>query len=151
MKIYTVVFSFVCFCFGLLVQAQPKAIAFSELEVAMRTNPKPVVIFLHTLWCSYCALMEKKTFANTEVINKLNNKYYFVSFDAEYKEDITFFNRVFSFKKTGIKGGVHSLASTLSGQQAYPTLIFLNSKLEKVYEHNAYIRPKELTKLLEAL
>ncbi|MDR0229145.1 MAG: thioredoxin family protein [Flavobacteriaceae bacterium] len=151
MKIYTVVFFIVSCCFGVSVYGQPKTMTFPELEKAMKIEPKPVVVFLHTTWCSYCTLMEKKTLKDKDVEQQLNSKYYYVSFDAEQQEDISFFNRVFSFKKRGLKGGTHSLASALSGKDAYPALVFLNEKLEKVYEHNAYINPKELRKLLEVM
>ncbi|UVD81154.1 MULTISPECIES: thioredoxin family protein [Myroides] len=137
--------------FGLAAFAQPKEILISQVEEVLKNDPKPVVIFLHTKWCSYCTLMERKTFKNEEVVSKLNSDFYFISFDAEQEEDIVFHNQTYSFRKKGINGGVHDLANLLSGKEAYPALIFLNEKLEKVYEHNAYIRPDDLSKLLELL
>lgn len=140
---------------GLLMQisifAQPKTVSFSALEKLMQTNPKPIIIFLHTPWCSYCILMEKKTWQNEALVNRLNSDFYFLSFDAEQKNDIIFCNKTYRFQKMGIKGGVHQLAQLFSSKNEYPTIVFFNKNFEKIYEHNAYIKPEKLHTILDLL
>jgi len=131
--------------------AQMSSLTFSTVEQQMKVEPKPLVVFLHTDWCNYCALMEKKTFSNPVVQDLLKEKVYFISFNAETKEAVTFQQHSFVFKKKGMQGGVHELAEALSSKNAYPALIVLNEKYEIMYQHHAYVGPKEMLQLLKAL
>ncbi|MGL4583078.1 MAG: thioredoxin family protein, partial [Flavobacterium sp.] len=83
-------FFMLSYFFGLTAYAQPKEILFSELESAMAKAPRPVVVFLHTDWCSYCSLMERKTLKNDKVKDKLNSDFYYISFNAEHDEVIKY-------------------------------------------------------------
>ncbi|MGG5507472.1 MULTISPECIES: thioredoxin family protein [unclassified Myroides] len=126
-------------------------VTFSTLEKHKEAKTKPIVVFLHTNWCTYCALMKKKTFANEKVQEALEEKVYFISFDAESKENIRFRNRDFVFKKKGLQSGVHELAEALTAQNAYPALVFLNENYEIIHQQYAYVGPKEMLQLLNAL
>lgn len=137
-------------CLG-WVSAQAQEVTFANLEAKMEEKAKPVVVFLHTNRCNYCALMEKKTWSNTTVQEALGDKAYFISFDAEAQEKIHFKNREFVYKKKGLQAGVHELAEALTTQNAYPALVFLNENYEIIYQHYAYVGPKEMLQLLEAL
>jgi len=70
-------------------------------------------------------MMQNSTFKNEEVIKELNENFYFISFDAEDKNDITFNNHIFKFKPKGPNSGIHELAESLSNQ-TYPTITILN-------------------------
>ncbi|AJA68208.1 thioredoxin family protein [Myroides odoratimimus] len=137
--------------FGLALHAQPKEIMFSELEQVMATDPKPVVVFMHTDWCSYCALMEKKTLNNDKVMQKLDEDFYFISFNAEQEEAIEYKGKRYELRKTGVHAKQHELAKELAQSNAYPAVIFLNEKLEIMYRHFAYVRSNDMYKLLNAI
>ncbi|WP_060874312.1 thioredoxin family protein [Myroides odoratus] len=141
----------VLLCISWAPKAQAQAITFSTLEKKMQEQEKPIVVFLHTNWCNYCALMEKKTFSNATVQEALKDKVYFVSFDAESKEKIQFQGKVFGYRKKGLQSGVHELAEALTSQNAYPALVILNKNYEIIYQHYAYVGPKEMLQLLKAL
>lgn len=128
--------------------AQPKLTNWENLEQLLAEEPRPVVVFLHTDWCNYCALMDKKVFRDERVIEILNNKYYYISFNAEQREDVVFGSKTYKFIPKGLKSGVHELAKTLSENEVYPTLIFFNEDLEIIYKHQAYIKPNVMLKLL---
>lgn len=136
---------------GLMNEVQAQEVTFSNLEQQMEANAKPIVVFLHTNWCTYCALMTKKTFANEAVLKAIAEKAYFISFDAETKESIQFKGQEFIYKKKGIQAGVHELAEALTSQQAYPALVILNKNYEIIYQQYAYVGPKEMLQLLKAL
>lgn len=144
-------FSIVVNFLGGCSYAQPKEISFVELEAVMKTAPKPVLIFVHTDWCSYCALMERKTLKNEPVVQKLNTDFYYLSFNAEKDEVITYKGKEYSLNKRGIKTTQHELAKQLAQSNAYPAVIFLDEKLEVIYRHFAYIKPNELYKILNAI
>lgn len=145
------VFSLVILFVVGMTKIQAQEVAFSTLEKKMQVEAKPIVVFLHTNWCNYCALMKKKTFANEKVQVALEEKVYFISFDAESKESIHFRNKDFVFKKKGLQSGVHELAEALTSQNAYPALVVLNKNYEIIYQQYAYVGPKEMLQLLNAL
>ena len=123
-------------------------------EVDTLSIKKPLIVFLHTDWCKYCRVMEETTFKNKEVIEKLNSDYYFVSFDAESTESVKFQNRIFIFKPTGRKTGIHELAEELGRYEnrlVYPTTVVLNTKHEIVFQRPSMLRPKNFVKLLNAI
>jgi thioredoxin-related protein len=134
--------------------AQLKTHTFQEAEQLAIKNPKHIVVFIHTAWCTYCKMMENSTFKNKEVIATLNDNYYFVPFDAESTESITFNNHTFSFQPTGTKTGIHELATalaTINGQVVYPTLTILDSKKSIIFQQHSVIRAVDLLSILQKL
>lgn len=130
--------------------AQLKTHTFEEAEKLSLENPKPMVIFIHTSWCKYCKMMENSTFKNAEVIKQLNENFYFIYFDAEDKNDITFNNHIFKFKPKGNKSGVHELAEALSNQ-TYPTIAILNSDYEILVQIESMTTANEFLQILEKI
>ena len=132
--------------------AQLKTYSFEEAEKLSKENPKPLVIFIHTTWCIYCKMMENSTFKNPEIINILNTNYYFISLDAESKEDIQFNNHTFSFRPKGQNTGIHELATalaTIASQVIYPTLTILESDFSIAFQKHSFLNSKQLLTILE--
>ncbi|HKO78138.1 MAG TPA: thioredoxin fold domain-containing protein [Flavobacterium sp.] len=132
--------------------AQLKTYTFQEVENLSKENPKPLVVFIHTTWCNYCKMMENSTFKTPEIITLLNDNYYFISLDAENKEDIYFNNLTFSFKPNGQNTGIHELATalaTINSQVVYPTITVLDSDLSIVFQKHSYLNSKQLLTILE--
>ena len=134
--------------------AQLKTHTFQEAEQLAIKNPKPIVIFIHTAWCTYCKMMEHSTFKNKQVIETLNDNYYFVPFDAESTEPITFNNHTFKFQPTGTKTGIHELATalaTIKGQVIYPTTTILGTDNSIIFQQHSLIRAVDLLSILQKL
>lgn len=132
--------------------AQLKTHTFQEVEQLSIENPKPIVVFIHTSWCKYCKIMENSTFKNKEVIAELNTNFYFVSFDAETKEPVTFNDHIFNFQPTGTKTGIHELATalaTINGQVVYPTLTIFGTDASIVFQQHSVIRTNALLSILQ--
>lgn len=127
--------------------AQLKVHTFEEAEKLSIQNPKPFVIFIHTSWCKYCKMMENATFKNKEVIQQLNEHFYFISFDAESKNDIIFNNHTFKFKPKGTNSGIHELAEALSNQN-YPTITILNPDFTIATQIESFLNAKQLLNYL---
>lgn len=127
--------------------AQLKMHTFEDAEKLSIENPKPFVIFIHTSWCKYCKMMENATFKNEEVIHELNKNYYFISFDAEDKSDITFNNHLFKFKPKGHNSGIHELAEALSNQ-TYPTITILNPDYTILTQIESFVNAKNLLEII---
>lgn len=128
---------------------------FEEIEKLQLKAPRLLMVFIHTDWCGYCRTMQNTTFDNENIINILNDKYYFISFNPEKEQhDIVFYGRTFVFKPSGRNVGVHQLAQELgsiNGLLGYPTLVVLTPQREIVFQHNGMITSKEFLLLLQYL
>lgn len=134
--------------------AQLKTYSFEEAEKLSKENPKPFVVFIHASWCKYCKMMENSTFKNQEIITILNNNFYFISLDAESKNDIHFNNQTFHFKPKGQNTGIHELATalaTINSQVVYPTLTILQFDYSIVFQKHSLINSKEMLTILKKI
>jgi thioredoxin-related protein len=133
---------------------QVNQVRFDQLDSLQKKERRTVAVFLHTSWCKYCGTMKNTTFQNSEVLQLLNQSFYFVSLDIEEKRDISFFGHTFKYKPTGNKLGVHELAEqlgTINGALAYPGISFLNADYEIIHQQEGFLSPKALLYLLKKL
>lgn len=128
--------------------AQLNTHTFEEAEKFSIERPKPFVIFIHTDWCKICKMMENTTFKNKEIINELNQNFYFISFNAEDKNEIIFNKNKFKFKPKGNNSGIHELGELLSNQ-IYPTITILNSDYTILTQIESFVNAKTLLQILE--
>ena len=134
--------------------AQLKKYQFEELEKLQVVEKRTVVVFIHTDWCKYCQTMINTTFRNKDIIEQINKQFYFIDFNAEETRNIAFKNSIFKFKPTGINTGVHELAGqlgTVDHKISYPTLCFLNSNNEIIFQYPGYFNSRDLNKVLKLL
>ena len=97
-------------------------------------------------------MMENSTFKSPEIISLLNDNFYFISFDAESKEDIHFNNHLFKFKPNGQNTGVHELATalaTIDSEVVYPTITILQYDYSILFQKHSFLNTKELLIVLE--
>lgn len=147
-------FVILLFLFAWTAFGQIKTHTFQEVETLNKTTPKPTLVFVHTSWCKYCKMMENSTFKNQEVMQLLNDSFYFVSLDAEEQSDITFLNHTFQFKPSGKNTGVHELATelaTINNKITYPTIVVLASDYSILFQKHSFTNAKELTAILQKL
>ena len=132
--------------------SQIKNHQFKELENLQKSEPRNVIVFIKTDWCSYCKAMDNTTFKNQKATEKINQNFYFINFDAEEKRDIDFAGKTFLYKPTGINTGIHELAETLTkGKTTYPDLIILNPQNEIIFQYNGYLKSSELLDILNKI
>lgn len=144
--------------FGLLrveTQAQTNLwTSFEDLTDSLRKERRPVLVFIHTDWCTYCKMMELRTFSDATVASKLQEKFYCVRLNAEETQSITFLQRTYKFKPTGVKTGVHELAQVLGtekGKLSYPTTVFFDQNLQLQARMVGALEAKRLDKALDLL
>ena len=127
---------------------------FEQIDSLQKIEKRTVVVFIHTDWCKYCQAMKNTTFSNKLIIEKLNKDFFFINFNAEEKRRITFNNQTFNYNPTGNNTGDHKLATQLAlinGKVAYPTLCFLNSKNEIIFQSTDFKSKKEFERMLAIL
>jgi thioredoxin-related protein len=115
--------------------------AVAKDKAAGRT-PKLILVHIYTDWCSWCKKMETNSFNKPRVARYINEHFYPVKFDAEYKETITF--EGFSFRYVPTKGrqdrGIHQLAYTLmDGDVRYPSTVFLDGEFDVLQRIGKYL------------
>jgi thioredoxin-related protein len=115
-------------------QDQKDKIKWYSFEEAVKKNienPKPLFIDIYTEWCSWCKTMDNSTFAEAETVKYMNDNFYAVKFDAEYKDTITIHSTPFINTDPTNKRSFHQLAQALlKGEMSYPSYVFMNEKLE---------------------
>ncbi len=124
---------------------------FTSVDSLLHIEKRPLAIFIHTDWCSYCANMKETTLKNSKVIDILNSSYYFISFDAESKEDINFGGRVYRYVPSGRNTGTHELARELgeqNGHMGYPSFVVTNVRYELTYRYNTFLTGEEMMMIL---
>lgn len=137
-----------CFCFS-----QMKTGTFLDLEIQQKENPKPIIIHLYTSWCSVCKIESFELNKNKELVQLINEHFYFINFEAEKtKEKIRFQGKEFEYLSNG-NSGIHELALALSknkNQPVYPLWIILDKNQNLIEYHEGRFKPGEMKeKLLE--
>lgn len=134
--------------------AQLNIYQFEQIDSLQKIEKRKVIVFIHTDWCRYCQSMKNTTFKNDKIIEAINKQFYFIDFNAEEKRDIAFVNHIFNFKPTGNYTGTHQLAEqlgTVENKLAYPTLCFLNTHNEIIFQYPQYIDDVDLMTILTRL
>lgn len=132
--------------------AQPKMFSFEVVDTLQQLEQRPVMVFIHTDWCRFCAAMKTETFTNNTLVELLNEHFYFIDFDGEATTTVVFDGRTFHYKPTGANTGVHELAEALgsiNGKLAYPALRIMTPNDEIIYQHNSFMNADELMTVLE--
>ncbi len=134
--------------------AQIKHYEFEQIDNLQKIKQKNTIVFIHTEWCNYCQMMKNTTFKKANIIKLINEEFYFIDLNAEYKKDISFNGKIFRYKPTGTNTGIHELAVDLAKIKnivTYPTIVFLNSDQETIYKQNEFMNSKKLETTLNAL
>ncbi len=141
--------------FGLRpIQVKAQALrwtSFEHLTDSLRKERRPLVVFIHTDWCKYCKMMEVKTFSDPVVINILNQYFYCLDLNAEDVRALTFLNKKYKFKPSGVNTGVHELAELLgtqNGKLSYPTTVFFDQTLQIQNRIVGLVEAKQLAQML---
>ena len=124
---------------------------FNDVTDSVKTNPKPVLIFVTADWCKYCKMQTNSTFSDSTLVKELNENYYCIKLNEQEKNDITFMNRTYKYVTTANGTGYHQLAHLLSkqnGESTFPSTLFLNSNLNFIGKLNGFVDTKTLKNVI---
>lgn len=150
--VYSVLIAFLCSSSAVTAQVLP--LTFAELEAKQKSQPKPVLVFLYTNWCSICEGMKLTTFKNPEVIKLLNTEFYTIFLNAEETNEIVYQGRKFNFVPSGAGTGTHQLAQQFAddkGQLAYPSICFLSTESKLMYWYDGFLDAISLIKTAQIM
>jgi uncharacterized protein YyaL (SSP411 family) len=124
-------------------QTPVKWYSVEEAFVLTQKQPKKIMIDVYTDWCSWCKVMDSKTFSNALIADYLNKNFYAVKLNAEQKEDIILNGKTYKFVANGSRGYHQLAAELLSGQLGYPSVVFLDEKTQMIQPVQGYIQARQ--------
>jgi len=133
-----------------LVSAQVNWMSVEEVNLAMKKEPRKILIDFYTSWCGPCKMMENRTYSNEVIAEYINENYYAIKFDAEGNEKIHFNGRDFSnpyYIRTNGKGTQHEFPAHY-GINAYPSTVFVDSDYSMITNLVGFLSPSEFERYL---
>ncbi len=119
--------------------------SFEEAVLLNKENPKKVFIDVYTEWCGWCKTLDKNTFSNPVVIKLMNQYFYAVKLDAERKDTVVYNGFTFvNPNPTGYRSAHQLASSLLKGQMGYPSMVFLDEKMNLITLIQSYLSPTDL-------
>lgn len=123
-------------------------VSFKELEQKMTQQPRYIIIKMYTDWCAICKIQDKQIEKNDSLKEILAHNYYYLEFNAESREAVTFNGTVYKFIPQGT-GGLHEFASQLSeAKSSYPAWVLLSPDYKIIARYNGLFKSGDLIRLL---
>ena len=150
-------FGLLFFCSESYVFAQTtklKWLSFEEMQTAQIKQPKKVLINVYADWSDWSKTLEKETLNQAQIAAYLNKNYYLVKFNPEDEEQVKFKGKTYEIKKYKYSNSdktrkVNALAVELMDVDfIFPSLIFLDEKLEKISVFKGYKNAKDIDPIL---
>jgi thioredoxin-related protein len=128
--------------------ASVKWYSVEEAEKLTKENPKKWLIDIYTDWCGWCKKMDKETFNHPVIAEYINEHYYAVKLNAESRDSITFNGTIYRHMEQGGRGYQELAVNLLNGQMSYPSIAYLNEKMQLLGAVPGYKTPQSIEPLL---
>lgn len=129
-------------------QNKIKWMTWEEALAAQEKSPRKILVDIYTDWCGWCKKMDKATFQKDKIAKYVNNNYYPVKFDAEYKDVIIYDGKEYKYIANGRKG-YHELAVVITqGKLSFPTVTFIDEKLQVIQPIGGYQGPESFEMIM---
>jgi thioredoxin-related protein len=119
-----------------------------EAEKLNKQQPRKIMIDVYTDWCGWCKKMDKETFNHPVIAAYINEHYYPVKLNAESKEQIVFNGTTYKYVAQGARGYHELAAGLLNGQMSYPSVAYMNEKMELLGAVPGYMNAQSIEPLL---
>ena len=119
-----------------------------EAEKLNKQQPRKIMIDVYTDWCGWCKKMDKETFNHPVIADYINENYYPVKLDAESKEEIVFNGTTYKHVAQGARGYHELAAGLLNGKMSYPSVAYMNEKMELLGVIPGYLTAQKIESLL---
>lgn len=152
--------TFIVFCLmscssNKIVQQNPlTTYDISELDTLIDKGDRPIVIFMHAPWCTFCRNMEHTTLKNEPVKELLSSEFYFISFDGEDKRVLEYNDDTYEYRPHSHTSGTNELGKYLGAiedQLVYPTLVIMSPTHEIIGRYGTFLSSNELLAVLRPI
>lgn len=116
--------------------------SFEELEKKNKKAPKKVMIQAYTDWCGWCKKFSSTTMTHPQIASYVNQNFYALRLDGEGKNPITFKGKTYNPAPSGGKPTHEITREFLGTRIGYPSVIFLDEKLNKIETIPGYRDPQ---------
>lgn len=130
-------------------QTPVKWYTIEEAFILTKKEPRKILIDVYTDWCSWCKVMDSKTFSNKLIAEYMNLNFYPVKFNAEQKADVVLDGKTYKFVASGQRGYHELAAQLLNGKLGYPSVVFLDEKTRMIQPVQGYIQAKEFDEIIK--
>lgn len=107
-------------------------LSWEEAIELSKKEQKKILLDVYTDWCSWCKKMDTITFNEPRIAVYINENFYPVKLNAHYKDEIKYNDKVYKYQKSGRRGYHELAAEILKGRMSYPTVVFLDEKMEVI-------------------
>ena len=117
-----------------------KWLAFDDGLAKARTENKPIFVEFYAEWCIFCKKFQKETIKNQQVASMLAENFVYVRLNAENSESqLRYQGKSFSNVELAQAFGVN----------AYPSLVFLDSKGQPITMLSGFVPPDQFVPVLD--
>jgi len=102
-------------------------VSYDKGMVMGKSQQKKVFINFYATWCSFCKMMDTKTFADAAVVDYLNNNFIAVKVDVDQEGDVAAHYNI----------------------RPLPDMWFISEKGEAIGNKPGYVAPKEMLPVLK--
>lgn len=118
-----------------------------EAQLRQAKDGKPILIDLYTDWCSWCKVMDRKTYARGEVAAYIQANFHPVKINAESKQPMEWRGKNFAYSPGS---RIHELAIFFTqGQLSFPHTIFMMKGVDEPQAIPGYLEVPEMELLLK--
>lgn len=136
MKRILTIFFFIPFIMGLSsINGESPKIKWVDFNTGLaqaQQSGKLAVIDCYTDWCGWCKVMDKKTFSDPKIIERINEKYIAIKFNPEKP------GKYFAGSKDSLSGRQLLMALSNNKPSGYPTFFFFVPQDAKLFQLPGY-------------
>lgn len=136
MKRVLTIFFFIPFIMGLSsIKGESPKIKWVDFNTGLaqaQQTGKLAVIDCYTDWCGWCKVMDKKTFSDPKIIERINEKYIAIKFNPEKP------GKYFAGSKDSLSGRQLLMALSNNKPSGYPTFFFFVPQDAKLFQLPGY-------------
>ncbi|WP_298499512.1 thioredoxin fold domain-containing protein [uncultured Algibacter sp.] len=123
-------------------------VTLEEAVELQKKTPKKIMMDVYTNWCGPCKMLDKNTFQNKNVADYINKHYYAVKFNAEGNDEISYngkkyTNPNYNPELANRRNSPHELSRYFQ-IQAFPTIMFLDEKANRIFPLKGYKTPEQI-------
>jgi thioredoxin-related protein len=147
-KVIITIFTVLLIAPAYLLAQEVNWITIEEAEKLNSREPRKIMVDVYTDWCGWCKKMDRETFTHPVIAEIISKNYYAVKLNAESREEITFNGTTYKFVPQGSRGYHELAAGLLNGRMSYPSIAYLNEKLQLLGAVPGYMTPDRIEPLL---